>query len=113
MGDQAGQGETPAQKKQRAEQLRSCAARGRKVAGALGPYLDATVKQATASPPIWTGPYAIETTQMLTGQQSSLGTMARDLLADVARWEAEADRLEDEATKDAAKAGAKQTAGGR
>lgn len=105
MGDQAAQDETSAQKKQRAEQLRTLSARARKIAAALGPYLDATVKQATASPPIWTGPYATETTQMLTGHQSTLGTMTHDLLADVARWEAEAHRLEDEATKAAAKHG--------
>ncbi len=113
MGDQAAQDETPAQKKERAAQLRTCAARARRIAGALGPYLDKTVRQATSSPSIWTGPYATETTLMLTGRQGSLGTMAHDLLLDVARWEAEAGRLEDEATKDAAGHGAKQAAGGR
>ncbi|SEG94049.1 hypothetical protein SAMN05216223_12924 [Actinacidiphila yanglinensis] len=108
MGDHAAPDETPAQKKERAGQLRTCATRARRIAGALGPYLDKTVGQATASPPIWTGPYATATTQTLTARQRSLGTMARDLLADVARWEAEAGRLEDEAVKGAAK----QRAGG-
>ncbi|HEY3479341.1 MAG TPA: hypothetical protein VGL02_10640 [Streptomyces sp.] len=102
MGNQTGQDETPAQKKERAGQLRTCATRARKIAAALGPYLDKTVGQATASPSIWTGPYATATTQMLVGHRGSLGTMASDLLADVTRWEAEANRLEDEATKDAA-----------
>ena len=109
MGNETGQDETPAQKKERAGQLRDCAARARGIAGALGPYLDKAVNRATANPSIWTGPYATATTRMLAGHRSSLGTMASDLLADAARWEAEANRLEDEALKDAAQHGAKQT----
>jgi hypothetical protein len=94
--------ETPAQKKQRAADLRSCAARARTLASSLGDYLTSTVKQATAGPPIWQGPYAQRTTADLAGSHRTLGTMANDLLADARRWTSEADRLEDEAAKDGA-----------
>lgn len=96
--------ETPAQKKQRAADLRAAAARARTLASSLGDYLTTTVKQATADPPVWQGPYAQQTTADLTGRHRTLGTMAADLLADAKRWVFEAERLEDEAAKDGAKA---------
>ncbi|WP_405777275.1 hypothetical protein [Streptomyces sp. NBC_00859] len=102
MGNQK-EAETPQQMKERARKLRDCARRARGLAGALGPYLDKTVNQATASPPIWNGPYAETTTLTLGQRQSHLRDMAGDLLKDVARWESEASRIEDEATKQAAK----------
>jgi hypothetical protein len=96
--------ETPAQKKKRADDLRDCARRAKTLASSLGSYLDKTVGQATANPPIWTGPYAQSTTMTLAQRQNTLRTMAGDLLQDAARWHAEATRLDDEATKDAAHA---------
>lgn len=108
MGNGDAPAETPAQKKARAEDLRDCARRAQTMAKALGSLLDTTVTQAAASPPIWAGPYAQTTTKTLAERQSSLHTMADDLLRDAARWQTEAGRLEDEA----AKAGAKKTAGG-
>ncbi|MFI0939250.1 hypothetical protein [Streptomyces sp. NPDC021020] len=99
--------ETPAQKKQRAADLRSCAARARTLASSLGGYLTTTVNQATANPPVWKGPYAEQTTATLTGEHKTLGEMAAGLLADAKRWVAEADRLDDEAAKHPAKAPAR------
>ncbi|WP_328538085.1 hypothetical protein [Streptomyces sp. NBC_00344] len=103
MAHQDAQAETPQQMKQRATKLRDCARRARGLAGALGPYLDQTVNQATAAPPIWAGPYAESTTVTLAQRQRYLRDMADDLLKDVARWESEAGRIENEATKQAAK----------
>lgn len=96
--------ETPAQKKQRAADLRSCAARARTLSASLGGYLTTTVKQATANPPVWKGPYAQDTTRALTQHQQDLNQMASDLLNEAKRWVTEADRLDDEAAKDGAKA---------
>ncbi|MEV8569502.1 hypothetical protein AB0436_28625 [Streptomyces sp. NPDC051322] len=102
MGNRDAQAETPQQKKERARKLRDCARRARGLAGALGPYLDKTLKQATASPPIWAGPYAESTTLTLGKRKGHLHDMAGDLLRDAARWESEAARIDDEATKQAA-----------
>ncbi len=88
-------GETPAQLKQRAEDLRTCARNARRIAGGLGPYLDKAAGEAT--PDIWTGPYAEATTAMLGARKTSLHTMASDLTADAARWEAHARSLDDQA----------------
>ncbi|WP_031520013.1 hypothetical protein [Streptomyces sp. NRRL F-5123] len=99
-----GSEETPAQKKQRAADLRTCASRARTLAGSLGGYLTTTVKQATADPPIWHGPYASQTTADLADRQKKLATMASDLLGEARRWVTEADRLDDEAAKSGAKA---------
>lgn len=96
-------GETPAQLKQRAEDLRTCARRARTVAGALGPYLDKAAGEAT--PDIWTGPYAEATTKMLGTRKSTLHTMASDLTADAARWESHARALDDQAAQKQKKPG--------
>ncbi|WP_328465659.1 hypothetical protein [Streptomyces sp. NBC_00448] len=103
MGDGGAQAETPAQKKARAENLRSCAQRARSMAGSLAALLDTTVTQATANPPIWAGAYAQTTTGTLVDRRSSLRAMAEDLLRDAARWQTEAGRLDDEAATDTAK----------
>jgi hypothetical protein len=92
-----GQGETPAQLKKRADDLRECARKARTLAGALGPYLDNAVKQAT--PAVWKGPFAEASTTTLGARKKSLGSMAGDLMADARRWETEARHLDDEAAK--------------
>ncbi|WP_335981719.1 MULTISPECIES: hypothetical protein [Streptomycetaceae] len=92
-------GETPAQKKQRANDLRDCARDARTIAGSLGPYLDSAVAQANSG--IWKGPYAETTTAMLGSRKSTLHQMASDLVADAKRWENAAQTLEDEAAKGA------------
>lgn len=102
-----GSAETPEQLKKRAEDLRECARTARKVAGSLGPYLDAAV--TSAAPTIWTGPYATSTTGMLGARKSTLHQMASDLMRDAGRWDSEAHSLDDQATK--AKA-AQKTGGG-
>lgn len=107
MGRPDAPAETPAQMKQRADGLRDCARRAVTIAKALGSYLEKPVGQANSNPPIWTGPYAQATTVRLTQQQITLRTMADDLLADAARWQAEATRIDG----DAAKAAAKKPAG--
>ncbi|UXY29194.1 hypothetical protein [Streptomyces sp. HUAS TT20] len=91
------QGETPAQLKKRADDLRECARRARTLAGSLGPYLDKAVSQAT--PAIWKGPFADASTATLGARKSSLHSMASDLMADARRWETEASNLDDEARK--------------
>jgi hypothetical protein len=101
-----GTAETPEQLRKRADDLRECARTARKLAGGLGPYLDKAVAQAT--PAIWTGPYATSTSGMLGSRKSTLHQMAADLTRDAGRWETEAHDLDDRA----AKAAAKQKAGG-
>ncbi|MFE1293184.1 hypothetical protein [Streptomyces sp. NPDC058731] len=91
------QGETPAQLKKRAEDLRECARRARRIAGTLGPYLDNAVKQAT--PAIWKGPFAQRSTATLDARKGSLHSMAGDLMADAQRWETEARNLDDQAAR--------------
>ncbi|WP_335970294.1 MULTISPECIES: hypothetical protein [Streptomycetaceae] len=103
MGDGGAGAETPAQKKARAAELRTCAQKARTMAGTLGTFLDTTVNQATANPPIWAGPYAETTTSTLAERRNRLRVMADDLIRDSVRWTSEASRLEDEAAKDGAK----------
>jgi hypothetical protein len=91
------QGETPEQLKKRADDLRECARKARRIAGSLGPYLDGAVSQAT--PAIWTGPYAQTSTATLAGHKSALHQMASDLVHDAARWELESRNLEDQAAQ--------------
>ncbi|MFD7875313.1 hypothetical protein ACFV5G_14620 [Streptomyces sp. NPDC059766] len=91
------QGETPAQLRKRAEDLRECARKARALAGSLGGYLDNAVKQAT--PAIWKGPFADTSTATLGARKKSLDSMAGDLMADARRWETEAHNLDEEAAK--------------
>ncbi|MEU6070373.1 MULTISPECIES: hypothetical protein [Streptomyces] len=97
MGRPDEQGETPAQLKKRADDLRECARRARTIAGSLGPYLDNAVTQA--APAIWKGPFAEASTATLGTRKSSLHSMASDLITDARRWETEANNLDDQARK--------------
>ncbi len=89
---------TPEQLGDRAEKLREAATRARELAGSLGEYLDSAVTKASGDDPsIWTGPYSEEATGHLQGQQSTLRTMAQNLVADASRWDNEAGQMDDEA----------------
>jgi hypothetical protein len=95
MRPDGGQGETPEQMKKRADDLRECARKARRIAGALAPYLDGAVNQAT--PAIWTGTYAQTSTATLADRRRTLREMANDLMQDAFRWENEARNLDDQA----------------
>jgi hypothetical protein len=105
VGSADSQAETPQQMLHRAQSLRACAGRARSIAAGLGPYLDSVAGKASASPPIWQGPYAQSTTAMLNQRKSTLHQMATDLLQDAGRWESEATRLEGEANQAANSSG--------
>jgi hypothetical protein len=90
-------GETPAQLRKRADDLRECARKARALAGSLGPYLDNAATQATQG--IWKGPFAEASTATLRARKGSLHSMAGDLMADARRWETEARNLDEEAAK--------------
>ena len=113
--------------KQQADKLRECATQARTIARSLGPYLDDAVSRATprgddalsgfggapaGNPAIWLGPFADQCTQTLTQRQSKLAGMASALMADAARWENEAGRLEGEARAAKAARTAGSTTGG-
>ncbi|MER6382300.1 hypothetical protein [Streptomyces sp. NPDC001250] len=97
MGRSDERGESPAQLKKRADDLRECARKARTLAWSLGPYLDNVVTQAT--PAIWKGPFAEASTATLGARKGSLHSMASDLMADARRWETEARNLDEEAAK--------------
>ncbi|MEU8590989.1 hypothetical protein AB0C59_28885 [Streptomyces sp. NPDC048664] len=103
MGRPDEQGESPAQLKKRADDLRDCARRARTLAGSLGTFLDGAVKEAT--PTIWKGPFAEASTATLGTRSTSLRSMAADLMADAGRWDTEAGRLDEEAAQAKSKQG--------
>jgi prophage DNA circulation protein len=88
--------ESPASMRRRAAALRDCAARAKRIAGSLGPYLDAAVATATAEK-LWQGPFAQQSTARLQAERGKLRAMAQDLVASAHAWQAEAQRLEDDA----------------
>ncbi|MFJ3235144.1 hypothetical protein [Streptomyces sp. NPDC086787] len=96
-------GETPAQLRKRADDLRECARKARTLAGSLGPYLDSAVTSATQG--IWMGPFAEASTATLRTRKARLGSMATDLMVDAKRWETEANHLDEQAKTQSDKPG--------
>ncbi|MCT9089820.1 hypothetical protein N4G70_13205 [Streptomyces sp. ASQP_92] len=97
-------GETPAQLKKRAGDLRECARKARELAKRLGPLLDASAKKAAQpDPAIWRGPFATQSTGTLVNRKGSVNQMASALLQDAGRWEAEANSLDEQAKAAGAK----------
>jgi hypothetical protein len=113
---------------QKAQKLRACATEARAVARSLGPYLDDAVSKAApravdmavgfgdapsgGNDAIWLGPFADQCTSTLQQRRGTLGRMATALMADAARWENEASRLESESKAAKAKDKAKTATGG-
>ncbi|WEV28952.1 hypothetical protein OYE22_30025 [Streptomyces sp. 71268] len=104
MGRPDERGEPPEQLRKRAGELRACARRARSLAKTLGPHLDPAAKKAQQSdPPVWRGPFATDATRQLVQRRNTLHQMASALMHDAGRWEAEANRLDEQATDAAAK----------